>query len=200
MADKDLKLKDKLPAITVYCGASEGSKSEYIAVATELGEILAEEGIRLVYGGGDKGMMGAVSNTVHSNGGKVTGVIPDFMIELEWANTDLEDLRIVYSMPERKHMLLELGDGLITAPGGIGTMEEFFEALSWSQLRIHMKPIGILNTDGYYDPLLELLDKLIENEFVDPRTSELIVVDDDPRRLLEKMAEWEHHGAQKEIV
>ncbi len=194
------RLNDRLPSVTVYCGASAGDSPKYVEAARELGEVLAEEGIHLVYGGGNRGMMGTVSNTVLENGGTVTGVIPDFMIELEWANTNLTDLRVVKSMPERKDLLLNLAEGIITAPGGIGTMEEFFEVLSWSQLRIHYKPLGILNVDGYYDPLIELIESLIEHGFVDPKTRELIIVEEDPRALVEKMSVWEHHGDPKEIV
>lgn len=198
--DKNLKLKDKLPALTVYCGASSGLKPIYLETAEALGKLFAEEGIHLVYGGGDKGLMGKVSSTVIENGGTATGIIPDFMIELEWVNKDLDDLKVVKTMSERKNLLLNLAEGIVMLPGGIGTMEEFFEALSWSQLLIHEKPIGILNIDGYYDNLLELIHGLQKEGFVDTKTSDLYVVDSDPRKLLEKMAEWNHHDTIKELT
>ena len=198
--DKNIKLKDKLPALTVYCGASSGLKPIYLETAEALGKLLAEEEVHLVYGGGDRGLMGKVSSTVIENGGTATGIIPDFMIELEWVNKNLDDLRVVKTMSERKNLLLNLADGIVMLPGGIGTMEEFFEALSWSQLLLHERPIGILNIDGYYDNLLELIHGLQKEGFVDTKTSDLYVVDSDPRKLLEKMAEWQHHDTIKKLT
>ena len=196
---EELELRDKFSSITVYCGASHGTKAEYMDIAKTTGEILAQKGIRLIYGAGERGLMGQVSNSVLDNGGEVTGIIPDFMIELEWSNKRVNDIRIVKTMSERKQLLLELGDAIMVLPGGIGTMEEFFEALSWSQLLIHEKPIGLLNVEGYYDPLLDLIDKLIEDGFVGKRTLDLLIVDTDPEALLEKMLNWNHHDEIKEI-
>lgn len=197
---KNIKIKDKLPSVTVYCGASKGNKDIYLTAAKQMGICLAKEGIHLVYGGGDKGMMGMVSSALIENGGSCTGVIPDFMLNLEWANRDIQDLRIVKSMSERKEMLMNLAAGLIVLPGGIGTMEEFFDALSWSQLLLHHKPIGILNVAGYYDPLLSLIDNLIKEGFVDENSAKLFVVASEPHELLLKMAKWEHHNKQKEVL
>lgn len=190
-------VKNKFSKLTVYCGSSNGYDEKYLGVAKALGESFLKHDIGLVYGAGDKGMMGKISNTILDGGGDVTGVIPQFMVDLGWVNTRVDNLEVVDDMSKRKQELMGLSDGLIVMPGGIGTMEEFFEALSWSQLKLHFKPIGILNAYHFYDKLIALIDHLIAEGFCDEKTADLIVVDDDPERLLEKMAKWKHHGLTK---
>lgn len=188
-----------LPAITVYCGSSPGQKPIYAEMAAELAHLLTTQGIRLVYGGGSRGLMGVLADTMLREGGSVTGVIPDFMRDLEWAHPGIQDMRIVRTMSERKAQMLELGSGMITLPGGIGTLEEFSEVVSWSQLHIHEKPVGILNVDGYYDSFLRFLTHMLQQGFCPPATADLMLVDSDPQRLLRRMAEFRHHRLPKTL-
>lgn len=190
-------LKEKLPAIAVYCGSSNGGRPEYAAAAAALGALLAKEGIRLVFGGGKRGLMGSLADGALAQGGEVIGVIPDFMMELEWGHEGVTELRVVHSMQERKQLLFELSSAVIALPGGVGTLEEFSEILSWSQLLLHRKPIGFLNIDGYYDLFFDFMAHMRDEGFAAPRTLELLLSDDDPARLLAKMAAFRHHGHQK---
>ena len=173
--------------ICVFCGSSPGVRTSYAEAAVSLGHTLVETGLDLVYGGADVGLMGILARTVLDSGGRVTGVIPRMLVEKEVAFTRVEDLRVVQSMHERKALMAELADGFIALPGGIGTMEEFVEVLTWSHLGIHRKPCGLLNSGGYYDRLLGFLDHMAEEGFVRPESREALLVDEDPAVLLMKM-------------
>jgi uncharacterized protein (TIGR00730 family) len=173
--------------ICVFCGSSPGVLPAYAAAARGLGHTLVETGIDLVYGGASVGLMGILAQTVLDAGGRVTGVIPRLLADKEVAFTRLDDLRIVESMHERKALMAELSDGFIALPGGIGTIEEFVEVLTWSQLGIHGKPCGLLTVDGYYDRLLGFFDHMVEEGFMRPENREMVLVDEDPALLLMKM-------------
>jgi uncharacterized protein (TIGR00730 family) len=173
--------------ICVFCGSSPGVRTSYAEAATALGHTLVETGIYLGNGGADVGLMGILARTVLDDGGQVTGVIPRVLVEKEVAFTRLEDLRIVESMHERKALMAELADGFIALPGGIGTIEELVEVLTWSLLGIHRKPCGLLNIGGYYDRLLGFFDHMVDEGFVRPEGRAALLVDDDPAVLLMRM-------------
>lgn len=155
--------------ITVYCGATSGRLPEYEEAAYRLGQDIAEAGYELVYGGGSAGMMGAVANGTVDAGGQAIGVIPQFLVERELAHQRVQTLKVVQTMHERKAMMEELGDAIITLPGGAGTLEEFFEMYTWGQIGLHKKPLGIINTNGYFDDLLTMFDKMMAEEFLEDR-------------------------------
>lgn len=176
--------------ICVFCGSSPGARPEYSVAAQALGQALVAAGIELVYGGASVGLMGIVARTVLAGGGRVTGIIPRLLAEKEVALTSLDDLRIVDSMHERKALMAELSDGFIALPGGIGTIEEFVEVLTWAQLGIHAKPCGLLNGVGYYDRLLGFFDHMLEEGFIRPACRSTILVEQEPARLLAAMARY----------
>lgn len=176
--------------ITVFCGSSFGNKKEYETQAFLLGQILSENNIDLVYGGAKVGLMGAVADGVLDKKGKVIGVLPDFLMKKEIAHDDLTELIIVKSMHERKTKMNELSDGVIALPGGFGTLEEFFEMLTWAQLGLHKKPIGILNIDGFYDLLLEFVLKMVNEGFLKEINQQMIIVSTDAQDLLHKMKNY----------
>jgi uncharacterized protein (TIGR00730 family) len=172
--------------ICVFTGSRHGARSEYAEAAKRLGRELAARNYGLVYGGGNVGLMTVIADTMLELKGHVTGVIPDSLVSREVAHLGLSDLRIVNSMHERKALMAELSDGFIAMPGGIGTMEEFFEVLSWAQLGIHEKPCGLLNVCGYYDPLIQFLDHAVGEDFIKPKHRALLVVDSEPAKLLDR--------------
>ena len=172
--------------ICVFCGSSPGARPEYLQAAKQLGYTLASKDIGLVYGGARVGMMGKIAESVLEKGGEVTGVIPKGLVEKEVAFTELADLRVVDSMHERKALMADLSDGFIALPGGLGTIEEFFEVLTWAQLGIHPKPCGLLNVKQYYDRLLDFLDHSVEEKFVELEHRSMILVDENPEKLLRK--------------
>lgn len=176
--------------ICVFCGSSPGVRPEYSTAARALGELLVQQGIELVYGGASVGLMGIVARTVQAGGGRVTGIIPRLLAEKEVALTSLDDLRIVDSMHERKALMAELSDGFIALPGGIGTIEEFVEVLTWAQLGIHTKPCGLLNSAGYYDRLLGFFDQMLAEGFIRPACRSTILVEQEPARLLDAMGSY----------
>lgn len=176
----------ELKRICVFCGSSPGAKPEYAAAAKALGSELIRRKTGLVYGGGRVGLMYEIARIVHENGGEVIGVIPRGMVERELAYSALPDLRIVSSMHERKAMMAGLADGFIALPGGLGTIEEFFEVLTWAQLGMHRKPCGFLNIAGYFDKLLEFLDYAASERFIQAEIRSLILVGKEPASLLEK--------------
>ncbi|MEY4387217.1 MAG: family protein YvdD [Verrucomicrobiota bacterium] len=178
--------------LCVFCGSSKGARETYIHAAQALGAELVKRGIELVYGGGNVGLMGAVANSVLNAGGRVTGVITQHLTTFEIGHIDIHDLRVVQTMHERKAMMAELSDGFIAMPGGIGTYEEFFEVLTWAQLGIHAKPCALLNVDGFYDPLLKLMEHAVEERFVRAAHRDLIIVEREPAALLDRMAK--HHA------
>lgn len=173
----------------VFTGSRYGARSEYADAARTLGRAIAERGYGLVYGGGKVGLMTVIADTVLGLGGHVTGVIPNALVSREVAHRGLTELRIVESMHERKALMGELSDGFIAMPGGIGTMEEFFEVLSWAQLGIHNKPCALLNVAGYYDHLIQFIDHALADDFVKPKHRALLIVENNPVKLLDHCAE-----------
>lgn len=169
--------------VCVFCGSSPGSRPEYADAARRVGATLAHHGLGLVYGGGRVGLMGIVADAALAAGGHVVGVIPEPLCTKELAHTSLTELHVVPGMHERKALMARKSDGFLMLPGGVGTFEEFFEVLTWSMLGLHRKPIGVLNVDGYFDPLLALLNHTIAERFVRPAHLDLIVVSDQPESL-----------------
>jgi uncharacterized protein (TIGR00730 family) len=176
--------------LCVFCGSREGSRPVYRVATQQLGTLLCERGIGLVYGGGRIGLMGLLADAVLAKGGEVIGVIPDFLAGPEVAHGGLTDLRVVQTMHERKAMMAELADGFIALPGGYGTLEEFFEILTWAQLGLHRKPCALLNIGGYYDPLLHVVANALAEDFIRTRHRGLILDGSDPARLLDDMARY----------
>lgn len=177
-------MNDNKRKICVFTGSRRGAAPEYAAAAKQLGHDLAARGYALVYGGGNVGLMTVIADTMLALGGNVTGVIPSSLVSKEVAHRGLTELRVVGSMHERKALMAELSDGFIAMPGGIGTMEEFFEVLSWAQLGLHEKPCGLLNVSGYYDSLIEFLDQAAAADFIKPKHRALMLVDESPGGLL----------------
>jgi uncharacterized protein (TIGR00730 family) len=173
--------------ICVFCGTNPGSRPEYGAAARQLGQILAEQGIELVYGGASVGIMGELADSVHEHGGHVTGIIPQQLMEKEAAHTGIPNLIVVASMHQRKSQMADMSDGFIALPGGIGTLEGFLEILTWGQLGIHAKPSGILNVAGYFDGLTRFLDHAVREGFLTQEHRSAIIMEADPQRLLEHM-------------
>ena len=173
--------------ICVFTGSRHGARAEYTEAAKLLGRELVARDYGLVYGGGNVGSMTVIADTVLELNGHVTGVIPDSLVGKEVAHQGLTDLRVVSSMHERKALMAELADGFIAMPGGIGTMEEFFEVLSWAQLGIHEKPCALLNVCGYYDPLIQFLDRAVADDFIKPKHRALLVVESEPAELLDRI-------------
>jgi len=176
-----------MKSICVFCGSSNGAKPEYKSIAVETGRVFAEQRIKLIYGGSDVGLMGAIADSVLENGGEVIGILPEFLSQKEIAHKSLTELKLVNSMHERKEFMAELADGFIVLPGGFGTLDELFEILTWAQLGLHQKPIGILNVTGFFDILLELSNTMVAEGFVRNQHAELLIVDKSATELLEKM-------------
>ena len=173
--------------LCVYCGSSVGARAEYREAATALGRLLAECDIELVYGGGHVGLMGAVADGALAAGGRVIGVIPRALMDRELGHTGIQDLRVVADMHERKTTMAGLADAFIALPGGWGTIEELAEMLTWLQLAIHAKPIGVLNVAGYFDPFLAFAERMIDECFVRPEHRHLFSVESDSDALLERL-------------
>jgi uncharacterized protein (TIGR00730 family) len=188
-----------LQSVCVFCGSSTGSDPAYTEAARSLGTTLAEAGIRLVFGGGHVGLMGEISNAALAAGGDVIGVIPKFLVERELAHEGLTDLRIVGSMHERKALMSDLSEAFVTLPGGTGSLEEFFEVLTWAQLGEHHKPCGLLNIAGYYDPLLTVFDRMVEAGFLSESNRALLLVENEPGRLLQRFDHYEPPNTVKWI-
>lgn len=176
--------------ISVFCGSSSGHNSLFVNKATELGESLGLRGISLVYGGANIGLMGAVANGVLSKGGEVIGVLPHHLKEKEIAHDRLTQLILVETMHERKKRMDELSDAVIALPGGYGTLEELFEMLTWAQLGLHKKPIGLLNINGFYNSLIELLSKMVGEGFLKSANVDMLLVSEDINELLEKIINY----------
>ena len=181
--------------LCVFCGSSHGADPVYADAAKQAGAELARCNIELVYGGGNVGLMGVIADAVMAAGGHVIGVIPEALMAKEVGHRGLPDLRIVKTMHERKALMAELSDGFIALPGGIGTFEEFFEIVTWAQLGLHSKPCALLNVNGFYDPLLHLLDHAIKERFVKAKQRALVLVESDFKVLLDRMA---HHHVPHE--
>lgn len=177
--------------ICVFCGSSVGVRPEYADAARQLGALLAQRGLGLVYGGGRVGLMGVIADAVLTNGGHVSGIIPEFLFKKEIEHKDVHDLRVVGSMHERKALMADLADGFIALPGGWGTLDEFCEILTWAQLGLHTKPCGLLNVSGYYDSFLQFFDTATTEGFVQAQYRALVLADTDPARLLDRMAAYQ---------
>lgn len=178
---------EKIQSITVYCGSADNLDSAYLNAAAEMGKILAQHQIRLVYGAGKTGMMGALADSVLQNGGEVIGITPESLNTSQLIHDHLSCLEVTPDIHTRKARMVLLGDAFIALPGGYGTFDEFFEALTWAQIGLHAKPIGLLNTNHYYDSLLAMIDKAREEKFIYPEHASLLVHDFDPGALLEKL-------------
>lgn len=176
--------------ICVYCGSSAGRVPEYAELAKSLAHELTSRGIGLVYGGSSVGLMSEVANTVLAAGGEVIGIIPQALVDKEVAHHGLTELKVVGSMHERKAMMAELSDGFIALPGGLGTLEELFEILTWSQLGMHKKPCGLLSVNNYYDHLIAFLDHATEEQFVKKMHRDMLLVDNNPNNLLNAMQDY----------
>lgn len=183
--------------ICVYCGSSPGKNENYRVAAHQLGKEFVKSDIGLVYGGGSVGLMGIIADEVMQNGGEVIGVIPRDLDFREVSNRSLSDLHVVENMHERKALMAELADGFIAMPGGYGTLDEMFEILTWSQLGLHEKPVGLLNVNGFYNRLLEYLDHVVEEQFIEPVFRTLILSSAEPQELLEQMSRFAHPKADK---
>jgi len=183
--------------VCVFTGSSLGHRDEYRAAASDLGCELAARGIELVYGGADVGLMGAVADATLAAGGRVTGVIPEALVAKEVAHAGLPDLRVVASMHERKAAMADLSDGFIALPGGWGTLDELFEALTWGQLGLHAKPCGVLNVTGYFDQLLAFMDHMIDEGFVRPEFRPMLTVAGSAGELLTRMADYRAPAIEK---
>jgi uncharacterized protein (TIGR00730 family) len=188
-----------MKTITVFCGSSAGSDGTLMEQAILLGQTLAKQKIQLVYGGSNVGLMTAVADGALSGGGKVIGVLPDFLRAKEVAHLGLTELIVVESMHERKMKMNELCDGVIALPGGFGTLEELFEMLTWAQLGLHKKPIGILNTNGFYDALITLLNNMVDNGFLKSVNKEMLLVSSDIENLLYQMKNYVAPNVEKWI-
>ena len=173
-----------------------GRSPSYAEAARAFGREMVSRGIGLVYGGAGVGLMGVLADTVLEGGGEVVGVIPRSLVAREIGHARLSDLRVVETMHERKALMGELGDGFVALPGGAGTLDELFEAWTWAQLGIHAKPCGILNAGGYYDPLLQLIDHAAAEGFVRPEYANSLIVEPDPSRLLDRIAEFRPLGSK----
>lgn len=185
--------------LTVFCGSSFGTDPIYEEQAYQLGKKLAEEHIGLVYGGAKSGLMGVVANGVMENNGEAIGVLPHFLKGREIAHEKLSDLILVDTMHERKTKMNELCDGVITLPGGYGTLEELFEMMTWAQLGLHQKPIAVLNINGFYDDLLEMIQTMVDKGFLKEANQKMLIVDDQIDSLLEKIKNYQAPKIEKWI-
>lgn len=178
----------RMRRICVFCGSAVGANTAYADAAREMGRVLVERGISLVYGGGHVGLMGVIADTVLAAGGEAIGVIPHGLAVREVAHKSLTKLHVVGSMHERKAMMAELSDAFVAAPGGFGTLEELCEVVTWSQLGLHRKRCGLLNVLGFYDPLLDLFDRAVKEGFIQPVSRQIVVSDSTPSGLLDQLA------------
>ena len=176
--------------IAVFCGSSTGTENIYLEQAILLGETLAKNDIQLIYGGAKVGLMGAVANGALNKEGEVTGVIPDFLLKKELAHPGITKLHVVETMHQRKTLMHDLSDGFIALPGGFGTMEELFEITTWAQLGLHKKPIGLLNTNGFYNHLKLLMDQMVISGFLKEIYSDMLLIDENIDDLLKQMEDY----------
>ena len=176
-----------METVCVFCGSRDGARASYKVLAQRMGSMLARRGLKLVYGGGRVGLMGALADAALKEGGEVIGVIPEALIVKEVAHAGLSKLHVVGSMHERKKLMVDLSDGFVALPGGYGTLEEFLEVLSWAQLSFHEKPCGLLDVDGYWEPLSSLFDKAVVEGFIISEHRSLVLTEEDPELLLDEM-------------
>jgi uncharacterized protein (TIGR00730 family) len=186
-------------SVLVFCGSSPGGSPEYAQSASELGQLLAARGLQTVYGGARVGLMGALADSALAAGGTVIGVIPTRLVEHEIAHAGLTKLHVVETMHERKALMAELSDAFVALPGGIGTLEEIFEVWTWGQLGSHSKPCAFLNTQGFYNRLLDFLDHVVDEAFLKPVHRGMILVDEKPDALLDAVRRYQPPSATKWI-
>lgn len=177
-----------MKSLCVFCGSSPGRRPAYAELAAHVGQLVARRGLTLVYGGGRVGLMGTLADAALAAGGRVVGVIPQMLIDREVGHAGLSQLHVVRTMSERKLLMGDLSDSFLALPGGIGTMDELFEAWTWTQLGLHRKPCALLNQDGYYDPLLQFLDRAVEQGFLQPQYREALLVAGDAEAALDALA------------
>lgn len=186
-----------MKSLCVFCGSSHGNSPVFTRAARALGEAMAAREIELIYGGSHVGLMGVLADAVLANGGRVTGVLPRFMADKELAHTGLTKLHLVVTMHERKQLMAELAEGFVALPGGYGTIEEIFEAITWGQLHLHAHPCGLLNVDGYYDSLVAFLRKGMESGFVRPAHFTSLIIAASAEDLLARFAEFQPDRSEK---
>ena len=186
--------------ICVFCGSSSGARPAYAEATAELARLLVSDGIGLVYGGANVGLMAVLADTVLAAGGDAIGVIPQPRVDREIAHPGLSDLRVVGSMHERKALMAELADAFVALPGGLGTLEELFEVYTWSQLGLHSKPCALLDVEGYYEGIADFLDHAVRERFVREDHRAMLVVDRDPRTLLDRLGEFEPAAARPKWI
>ncbi len=186
-----------MKSISVFCGANFNGDPVLLKAVNDLADVLVEKDISLIFGGGRVGVMGLIADAVLERGGKAIGVIPQFLMDKEVGHTGLTELIITENMHERKQKMADLSDGVITLPGGFGTLEEFFEVLTWLQLGLHNNPIALLNIDGFYDPLLTQMDLMVKQKFLKPLNRDLVLSHSDPAELVKMM---EHFNARPDDV
>lgn len=177
-------------ALCVFCGASPGNNHRYLEAAADLGRVLGQQGIGLVYGGGSVGIMGAVAGAALEHGSRVVGVCPASLLPKEVSGDSIGELIVVDTMHERKAKMAALADGFVALPGGFGTLEELFEAITWAQLGIHAKPVGLLNVDGFFEPLVGLIDHAVTEGFIRSSHRRLVTMADSPAELLAQFANY----------
>lgn len=181
---------NKLNSVCVYCGSNFNGDVQLRNAIKQLAEILVKQQIRLVYGGGSVGVMGILANDVLELGGLVTGIIPQFLMDKEVGHKGLTEMIVTENMHQRKQKMADLSDGFVILPGGFGTLEEFFEVLTWLQLGLHNKPIGVLNVDGFYDPLFAQMDIMVQRKFLKPANRDLVFNEADAEILINKMDDF----------
>jgi uncharacterized protein (TIGR00730 family) len=188
-----------MKSVCVFCGSNPGGDPRFLESAKALGAFLAREGLTMVYGGASVGLMGATATACLTAGGQVVGVLPDFLMKKELAHTGLTELHVVPSMHERKALMAELSDGFVALPGGMGTLEEFCEIVTWAQLGLHAKPCGLLNVAGFYEPLLALVEGMVANRFVREAHAGIVLSAPTPEGLLAAMRAYRPVTAPKWI-
>lgn len=186
-------------SIAIFCGSAMGANPDYRQSAMDLGSLLGRAGIRVVYGGAKVGLMGVVADACLEAGGRVVGVLPHFLSGREIAHAGLSELILVNSMHDRKLKMAELSDGFMALPGGFGTMEEFFEVLTWAQLGLHPKPVGLLNVNGFYDPLITFFEQMEKEQFLKPKNKDLVLAEKNPENLLQQFLSYKAPDVPKWI-
>lgn len=176
-----------LQSVCLFCGARSGRRPVWVEATQRMARLLAQQQVTIIYGGGHAGLMGVVADTALSEGGRVEGVIPEGLKDRELAHLGLSELHVVKTMHQRKALMEVLSEAVITLPGGFGTLDEFFEILTWRQLGIHRKPIGLLNTQGYFDPLLDFCKRAVDEDFVSVEDYEKIIVESEPEALWDRL-------------
>jgi uncharacterized protein (TIGR00730 family) len=186
-----------MKAVCVYCGSSNGAKPLYAQAARDFGHALVEANLALVYGGGKVGLMGVIADTVMAAGGRAIGVIPELLVDKEVGHVGLTELHVVPDMHQRKKMMADLSDAFVAMPGGAGTLEELFEVYTWAQLGYHQKPVALLNIDGFYDPLINLLQHTVDEGFMRQTYFDILQMDADPAALIGKLQRYQPPASDK---